>query len=73
MDLIPVKSTKIDAVGYLPVNGGLLVIRFTRGGTYVYEGVPSEIYQSLMQADSKGKYFEQHIKGQFEFERLDTK
>lgn len=73
MDLIPVRSSNIDAIGYLPIKGGLLTIQFHNGDTYVYEGVPVELYLGLMQTSSKGKFFAQNIKGQFEYEKLDSK
>lgn len=53
MKLIPVDSSMISAVGYDPATQTLEVL-FNSGKTYVYSGVPQEIYDELMAADSKG-------------------
>jgi hypothetical protein len=58
--LVPVDSSMIQAVGYDPQTRVLEVV-FTSGRTYCYEGVPPEVYQGLMAADSKGRYMRAEI------------
>jgi hypothetical protein len=53
--LIPVESSMIQAVGYDAKTRQLEVL-FNSGQTYCYEGVPQEVYDGLMAADSKGQY-----------------
>jgi hypothetical protein len=53
--LVPVESSMIQAVGYDPQTRVLEVL-FNSGRTYCYEGVPPEVHQALMAADSKGQY-----------------
>jgi len=60
--LVPVESSMIQAVGYDPQTRVLEVV-FTSGRTYCYEGVPPEIHQELMAADSKGQYMRAEIIG----------
>lgn len=55
MELVPVDSSMVYAVAYDPATQELLVI-FTSGKTYIYEGVPRKAYEGLMSADSKGSY-----------------
>lgn len=55
MELVPVDSSMVYAVAYDPPTQELLVI-FTSGKTYIYEGVPRKVYEDLMSADSKGSY-----------------
>ena len=59
-----VNSSAISKIGYNPGNR-LLIIQFHNGRTYDIPGVPEHIYQSLMNAPSKGSYFNSHIKGRY--------
>lgn len=62
MNMIPVASSDISSVGY---EGTTLHIRFHSGGLYAYYNVPARIYNSLMNASSKGGYFHANIKGRY--------
>jgi hypothetical protein len=42
-----------------------LDITFTSGKIYRYRDVPAEIYDELLEADSKGGYFNERIKDQY--------
>jgi hypothetical protein len=44
-----------------------LDITFTSGKTYRYFNVPLEIYAEFLEAGSKGKFFNDNIKGAFAF------
>lgn len=57
----PVGSSNLASVGY-EVETSTLEIEFHNGGIYQYSGVPENIYQGLMDAASKGRYFHQNIK-----------
>lgn len=61
MDMQPVSSSDLAAVGY-DEDTATLRIEFLKGGTYEYHGVPKDIYDGLINASSKGKYFDQFIK-----------
>lgn len=43
---------------------------FRNGGLYQYFDVPEELLVMLMQADSKGRFFNQHVRGRFASKRL---
>ena len=62
-----VESTSIKEVGYNPETQVLTVVFEKSGETYEYKGVPKDVYDALMAAESKGQYFAQNIKGKFEF------
>ena len=62
MQMIPVRSSNIASVGY---ESGTLHIRFHSGGLYRYSNVPASVYQGLMSAASKGRYFHANIKGRY--------
>ncbi len=62
MKMISVTSTNISSVGY---DGSTMHILFNSGGLYAYHDVPSSVYNGLMGASSKGKYFHAYIKGRY--------
>lgn len=64
-----VESSNISAIGYDEEKQELYV-RFSSGAEYAYHEVPTGIYQDFLDADSKGKYFYQHIKGRYQWDKL---
>ncbi len=66
VDMQDVESSNVAAIGYDPETQELSV-SFTKSGTYVYHDVGRDTYDELMQAESKGKYLNQRIKGTYEF------
>lgn len=61
MEMQSVSSTDLAAVGY-NFDTATLRVEFLKGGFYEYQGVPLDIYEGLMDAPSKGQYFNQFIK-----------
>ena len=61
MQRTPVESSNLASVGYDP-NSATLEVEFRKSGVYQYFGVPPEEYEGLMNAGSKGTYFDQRIK-----------
>ncbi len=64
MDMISVSSSNIAAVGYNEADQ-VLRVQFNNGRTYEYDGVPVDVYDALMVADSVGKEFNATVKNQF--------
>ncbi|MFC0773635.1 KTSC domain-containing protein [Terrimonas alba] len=62
-------SSVISNIKYNAASGNL-DIRFTSGNIYRYKKVPAELYTQMIRAFSKGKFFNTHIKGLFEYEQL---
>jgi lysyl-tRNA synthetase class 2 len=48
-----------------------LLVRFMSGERYVYVGVPGEVHRSFVEADSKGRFFQQQIRDRYPFNRLE--
>ena len=48
-----------------------LIIVFQSGRVYVYEDVPSDIYEAFRAAFAKGEFFNVHIRDRFAFRRLE--
>ncbi len=66
----PVNSRTIDAVGY-DAEARELHVHFSEAdATYVYRGVEPEVYQNLLDAESKGQYLNEAIKGRYPHTRL---
>lgn len=68
MQMIPVSSSNLRAVGYDPVTETLR-IEF-HNGTYDYYNVPEHIYRGLLNATSKGQYHHLYIKNNYSYRRI---
>lgn len=68
VEMVPVESKAIHSVGYDP-DSATLHVKFHSGATYHYPGVTPEQHQALLQSDSKGRHFQQHIRGKFDHKR----
>ena len=60
----PVASSVIASVGYSK-RRQILEIEFLNGAIYRYFSVPRSAYHHFMAAESKARYYDQHIKGNF--------
>jgi len=47
-----------------------LVVRFNKGGTYSYEGVPPNVADGFSSAPSAGTYLHQFVKGAYSYEKV---
>jgi hypothetical protein len=66
MKTIAVNSTTLRTVGY-DTEHQLLQIEFQNRSIYQYFEVPATVYEELMQAPSKGAYFNRSIRPRFDF------
>jgi len=57
-----VKSSNIAKVGH---DGRALIVEFTNGSTYQYEGVPAHELQPLLRAKSVGAHFAANIRDRY--------
>ena len=62
-------SSAIAAVEYDDA-GQWLGIELTNGHAYRYRDVPRSTYEAFMAADSKGRFYNDHIRDIFLYERL---
>lgn len=60
IELQPVKSSAIKAVGHDPKHG--LMVEFHGGGKYHYPDVTVSEHAAMMSAPSVGTHFQQHVK-----------
>jgi hypothetical protein len=62
----PVQSSMMTSIRYKH-DARVLDITFTSGKTYRYLEVPVEIYEGFLDAESKGEFFSDSIKDEFNF------
>jgi hypothetical protein len=68
MERTVVESNLIHAVGY-DVRTAVLEIQFQDGDIYRYYDVEPETYEELLEAPSKGTYFNDYIRDAYLFDR----
>jgi hypothetical protein len=68
-ELIPVSSRMMRALRY-DDGARLLEIVFKNGRIYQFVSVPPEQYRNLLNAVSKGRYFQENLRGKYPYWRL---
>ena len=64
---LDIESSAITSITYL-LESKELFIDFISRARYVYLEVPHEVYMGLKYADSIGKYFNKHVKNNYDYE-----
>ena len=62
-------STALNAAAYQDQRA-LLELEFKSGAVYHYFGVPAQTYQALLLAESKGAFFNHHIRHRFAYAKI---
>ena len=61
-------SSRISNVEW---ENGLMTVTFKKDGSqYEYQDVPYGVYQELLASESKGRWFDQNVKGHFEHAKV---
>ncbi len=68
MPRVKLQSRLLSAVTY-SIQRKTLKVEFTNGEVYLYTKVPLAVYQDLVTADSKGRFFNSDIRDAFPYER----
>jgi guanyl-specific ribonuclease Sa len=70
MERTLITSTALTSAGY-DDKAQVLEVEFAHGGVYRYLGVPRGVYDGLLSAESRGAYFDEHVKKPgYAFERV---
>jgi hypothetical protein len=69
MAITAVASTTLSTIGYDGIRN-LLQLEFRSRAVYHYFGVPAAVHEALLDAPSKGSYFNQAIRGRYPFVRV---
>ncbi len=69
LDWQSLESKLLTAAAYV-AEKRVLYLRFHSGERYRYFIFPAEQYQEFLEAESQGRYFLNHIRNRFPYERL---
>ena len=72
MNITAVESSTLTALAYDEVQK-VLRLEFRSRAVYRYFGVPAPVYEALLAASSKGKYFNRAIRGIFPYSRASNR
>jgi hypothetical protein len=64
---IAVDSSAITSIGF---KGNVLEIEFNSGNVYQYNGVTAATFYDFLNSESKGKFFNLYIKGNYDVIRI---
>lgn len=62
-------SSVVDSFEYI-ADTRILRVKFNSGLIYDYKNVPQEVFKSLKICGSKGRFLNFHIKGKYDFDRI---
>jgi hypothetical protein len=75
VEMRAVKSSNIAKIGWRGIEAdgvtGDVIVEFHNGGLYAYQGVPRELFQALIEADSPGGFLNAAIKPMYRVLRID--
>jgi hypothetical protein len=63
-----VESSLLSSIEYL--SDQTLKLTFRSGVTYRYSAVPEAVVEGFIAAESKGTYFNRHVRNRFPYQRL---
>lgn len=69
MEMISVKSSNIEAIGF-DEGSETLQVEFKGGSLYQYFDVSEQVFNDFVQAGSKGRFLAQNIKGVYRYTRV---
>src|SRR5579871_1654298 len=69
VEWVPLESSVFTAVAYR-AGARQLYLQFQERDVYRYFACPRSVYKALLAAESKGRYFAQHIRNEFHCERI---
>lgn len=69
MKRVAVRSTEIAIVGYDPATR-VLEVAFRNGSLYHYAEVSQSVYDQMIQAESVGSYFAEHVKTAYSYKKV---
>lgn len=69
VDFQDVDSSVFSKVGYME-DEEILVVVFHSTGPYLYKDVPYSVWEEFLNADSVGTYYNDHIKGTYDCEKI---
>ncbi len=69
LDCLELDSSALAWVRYVPEQQ-ILQVGLRTGRHYHYFDVPAEVYRELLAAESKGRYYNHHIRNEFRYKEV---
>ena len=66
--MVQVESEAINEIVY-DTQRATLFVRFAHGGWYTYFAVPKRVYEDFLTAESKGRFFHEHIRDHYPYRK----
>lgn len=66
---VAVESSSVTSVGF-DATLSVMDVEFAGGAVYRYFAVPAAVHVALMDASSKGAFFNKHVRAKFPFARV---
>ena len=66
---VPVRSSNLKQVAYVP-SSGTMYVEFNSGARYCFYDVPEPVYSGLLHSPSKGTYFNDVMRSGYHYERI---
>jgi hypothetical protein len=70
MEMTSVQSSQVESIGYDAATK-TMAVQFHNGGLYRYDGVPPDVYEAALKAQSVGKFLAQSIKKQYRHHKVE--
>lgn len=71
MNLVPVTSSNVQAIGYDPASR-MLLVQFKGGATYSHQDVSPQDHAALLGAKSIGSHYHQHFKDRLGVKKVEA-
>lgn len=72
MNRVPVVSSTLASVSY-SADQRILDVEFCSGAVYRYFDVPTDIYSQLLEAESKGRFFNANVRNCFCYREIPSR
>ena len=66
MERTPIESKMLKSVGW---NDNTLEVEFSKGTVYHYDNVPESVFNEMLNAHSKGRFFNEKIKENYTYSK----
>jgi uncharacterized protein YraI len=69
--LVAVAQVESEAIDEIDCDAGTsrMFVRFAHGEWYTYFAVPASIYEAFIAAESRGRFFHEHIRDRYPYRR----
>lgn len=70
LEALKFTSVESSNVGAIAMSDGNMYVKFNTGSIYRYDNVPQSVFDDMLSAESKGKFFNAHVKNTYNYEKV---